>query len=109
MISESDVCSMKSLKKSQVFVYDKFEGPAFQHILVAAKQNKAVLVQHFDKFFYIINQSIVIYNINPIMICCSKKNLFILVSITIFKFFNSEISLILYNFFLKIKNINYCD
>jgi len=48
VISESDVCGMKSLKKSQVFVYDNFEGPAFQHILMAAKQNKAVLVQNFD-------------------------------------------------------------
>jgi len=45
VISESDVCNMSSLKKSQVFVYDNFEGPAFQHILMAAKQNKAVLVQ----------------------------------------------------------------
>lgn len=50
MIRESDVCSMKSLKKSQVFVYDNFEGPAFQHVLMAAKQNKAVLVQNVDWF-----------------------------------------------------------
>ncbi|XP_027851620.2 DNA topoisomerase 2-binding protein 1-B isoform X1 [Aphis gossypii] len=44
VISESDVCSMKSLKKSQVFVYENFEGPAFRHVLMAAKQNKAVIV-----------------------------------------------------------------
>lgn len=44
MISESEVCGMKSLKKSQVFVYDHFEGPAFQHVLLATKQNKAALV-----------------------------------------------------------------
>ncbi|KAL4096856.1 hypothetical protein QTP88_021734 [Uroleucon formosanum] len=44
VINESDVCNMTSLRKSQVFVYDNFEGPAFQHILIAAKQNKAVIV-----------------------------------------------------------------
>lgn len=42
VINESEVCNMKILKKNQIFVYDKFEGPAFQHVLPAAKQNTAV-------------------------------------------------------------------
>jgi len=45
VISETEVCGMKSFQKSQVFVYDDFEGPAFQHVLSAAKLNKAVLVE----------------------------------------------------------------
>lgn len=79
MIRESDVCSMKSLKKSQVFVYDNFEGPAFQHVLMAAKQNKAVLVQNVDwfmiKIVFIIKQLIIIYYINLIKIYCSIKKI----------------------------------
>lgn len=44
MVGESEVCQMKLFKINQVFVYDHFEGSAFQHVLIAAKQNKAVLV-----------------------------------------------------------------
>lgn len=44
VVGESEVCQMKSFQINQVFVYDLFDGPAFQHVLIAAKQNKAVLV-----------------------------------------------------------------
>lgn len=44
VISDSEVCDMRSFMKSQVFVFDQFEGSAFQHVLMAAKQNKAALV-----------------------------------------------------------------
>lgn len=44
VINESEVCNMQYFQKNLVFVYDKFEGPAFQHVLVAAKLNEAVLV-----------------------------------------------------------------
>lgn len=50
MISESEVCDMKSFQKNLVFVYDNFEGPAFQHVLTAAKLNTAVLVKILNLF-----------------------------------------------------------
>lgn len=50
MISESEVCDMKSFQKNLVFVYDNFEGAAFQHVLTAAKLNNAVLVQILNLF-----------------------------------------------------------
>lgn len=51
VINESEVCDMKLFKKSQVFVFDNFEGSAFQHVLVSAKLNKAVLVFIFNLLF----------------------------------------------------------
>lgn len=61
VISETEVCSMKLFKKSQVFVYDQFEGPAFQHVLTAAKQNKAVLVQIFNLHLFIYWYCLTVY------------------------------------------------
>lgn len=54
MIYESEVCDIESFMKSQVFVFDNFEGSAFQHVLSAAKENKAVLVNIFNSFIYAI-------------------------------------------------------
>ncbi|XP_025419492.1 DNA topoisomerase 2-binding protein 1 isoform X2 [Sipha flava] len=43
-ISEAEVCDRKLFKKSEVFVFDHFEGSAFQHVLPFSKQNKTVIV-----------------------------------------------------------------
>ncbi|XP_050425063.1 DNA topoisomerase 2-binding protein 1 isoform X2 [Adelges cooleyi] len=44
VVEEAEVCKMNTFKKSQVFVFDNFEGVAFHHVLSAAKQNEAVIV-----------------------------------------------------------------
>ncbi|XP_050524505.1 DNA topoisomerase 2-binding protein 1-B [Daktulosphaira vitifoliae] len=44
IVAENDVCEINTFKKNQVFVFDNFEGIAFQHVLMAAKQNEAVIV-----------------------------------------------------------------
>lgn len=63
MIGESEVCEMTSFQISQVFVYDLFEGPAFQHVLSFAKQNKAVLVYIFFINMYFFADIIFIFEL----------------------------------------------